>query len=273
MSLAAAAKLCAEYGGLVVGSAAQGRSMVGDYDFVLPLEARDAVCAFGRSLPDVSAGYAAMLDNGVAAHAVRSKLRVCEALFRVRSLATDTEPAVDIMLYPQAVLDKARDVGHVVRCRFGGVQLEALRVGPDELLEIAKVEPNPLRRQAIVAQCERAPEVMPQFLPITQMTELRWWHSPLVRWLLPKAVKNAKCGNCGTASVYRWLWIEWIGWPYPLRLRLRRAWCPVYFVDRKGCGCIRWLREWWYSRYPPKPPEPKPQRTPRVCPVHGPIDH
>lgn len=45
--------------------------------------------------------------------------------------------------------------------------------------------------------------------------------------------------------VHRWLGIDWIGKPFPLRLRLRRSWPFVGVEDAPGCGCIMVLKRWW----------------------------
>ena len=43
--------------------------------------------------------------------------------------------------------------------------------------------------------------------------------------------------GCGT-KIHVWLGMRWIGWPWPLRLRLRRRWWPIMVEQMPGCGCL-----------------------------------
>lgn len=49
-----------------------------------------------------------------------------------------------------------------------------------------------------------------------------------------------------------WLWMWWIGVPKPIRWAypVIRWWLdlPPLSGPLEGCGCIRRLRAWWYSR-------------------------
>ena len=45
--------------------------------------------------------------------------------------------------------------------------------------------------------------------------------------------------------VVRWLGMDWIGEPWPLRLRLR--W-PVHARPSRGCGCVERLKRWTEAR-------------------------
>lgn len=49
----------------------------------------------------------------------------------------------------------------------------------------------------------------------------------------------APCGSCGEVPRVRWLGLEWIGEPWPRRIRLRS---PVYVSRAPGCGCVAALK-------------------------------
>jgi len=54
-------------------------------------------------------------------------------------------------------------------------------------------------------------------------------------------------------TVHRWLGIDWIGKPWPLRLRVRTSWPFVAIEDAPGCGCIMRLKRLWQRLRPAKP--------------------
>jgi len=43
----------------------------------------------------------------------------------------------------------------------------------------------------------------------------------------------------------RWLWVEWIGVPYPIRWWLARKGKVTDISKLPGCGCIRFLKDLW----------------------------
>ena len=47
-----------------------------------------------------------------------------------------------------------------------------------------------------------------------------------------------------TMQTQRWLGIEWIGTPWPKRLRLKARFPFLYVAKRKGCGCMRRPKAW-----------------------------
>lgn len=52
--------------------------------------------------------------------------------------------------------------------------------------------------------------------------------------------------------VHRWLGLEWIGKPWPQRLRLMRRWPFVRVEDAPGCGCIMRLKMLTQRIFKPK---------------------
>ena len=51
--------------------------------------------------------------------------------------------------------------------------------------------------------------------------------------------------DASAVPLVRWLGIDWIGEPWPLRLRLR--W-PVHARPSRGCGCVERLKRWTEAR-------------------------
>ena len=57
--------------------------------------------------------------------------------------------------------------------------------------------------------------------------------------------KQRRACPCSGPPIVRWLGIDWIGEPWPLRLRLR--W-PVHARPSRGCGCVERLKRWTEAR-------------------------
>ena len=60
----------------------------------------------------------------------------------------------------------------------------------------------------------------------------------------PGAKQRRAC-PCSGPPLVRWLGMDWIGEPWPLRLRLR--W-PVHARPSRGCGCVEGLKRWTEAR-------------------------
>lgn len=71
----------------------------------------------------------------------------------------------------------------------------------------------------------------------TLVVKPAWYHG----WIVPHIWRTAKCG-CNAKNpdeklpIYRWLGVEWYGYPKPLKWRRE---------PKDGCGCIVRLKQAW----------------------------
>ena len=68
----------------------------------------------------------------------------------------------------------------------------------------------------------------------------RWWHG----WLTPRVLDNQppECIGCGRAKIHRWLGLDWLGYPFPLRIHFDRTMYMFTIKPMAGCGCIAALK-------------------------------